>query len=1268
MGKLVRLELFNFKSYKGHQSIDFGDSYFTSIIGPNGSGKSNCMDAISFVLGIKSSQLRSAHLRDLIYRGRVLRTDIEAAQAAAGDRATKDGDDEGEVDSQRASRNDPKTAWVMAVYENDDGEEQQWKRSITSAGSSEYRINNRLVTAVQYNTALEGENISIKARNFLVFQGDVEAIASQSPKDLTKLIEQISGSLEYKAEYDRLKIESEKATETSTFNLNRRRGINAEIKQYQEQKKEAENYATKIDERDEVVVTHILWKLFHFQQVMNVNKEEIEKEQAELMEIKRNHDKCDQKLDQAKKEQARAMQDASRTEREIRKKERELEERETSLVPVDEKINIATKKLKSLAGRVKDIERDKESEELRVAQLEKDLAIVDKAQKKFETEQKKLAEQTGTVLSDADLAEYNKLRERVNTRIAAEQIKVDNYTRQQKTDEESVNSLKSKLESTQYTLANVKAELAEMTERKERITNQVSQISQEIDNKKREYNTITSERLRQAQKHTELEEKLAECGAKLLEVDDGRQQNQRQVQMRETIATLKRIFPGVKGRISDLCKPKLKKYNDAVSTVLGRHFDAVVVDTDKTAKDCIEYLREQKMGQATFYPLETIQNKPINSNLKGMHRGMRMAIDTIEYDASVDRAMQHACGNSVVCDDLAVAKYICYEKGLEVRAVTLDGTVIHKGGLMTGGYTSGRGQRRFEDQEVEGLRRLKENLLAQIEALPNKNNRRGAQEETLQGELTGLEQQLEYLRNELRILQRDLAAKSKEVTHTETHYNSLLPKLREATASLEALQARLAEHQTIVSSAEDEVFAEFCRKHQYENIRIYEQRQGSIQAEFAQRKLEFAKQKSKLESQLSFEKQRLKSTSERIENLENGAKRDRRTLEELEAEKEQIQEEMDLLGGELDILKETLATKQSAVEKRVEKVNELRRELSKRNEELKAVMKTIVGLEAEIERNTAGRYAILRRCKLEGIKIPLTDESSSLEKLPIEDTIAQEDEQDPEAMDVDEEEDPLSSAVKPVTIKDYGIEVDFHELSDDLRESAEEKIEEELLDKIKTLSSELDRMAPNMKAIERLEGVESRLHETDAEFERTRKEARVAKEKFQAVKEKRYELFNKAFTHISEQIASVYKDLTKSATFPLGGQAYLDLEATTDGEPYLDGIKYHATPPTKRFRDMEHLSGGEKTMAALALLFAVHSFHPSPFFVLDEVDAALDNANVAKLREYIRNHAAPGFQFVVISLKTGLFQGSQSLVGIYRDQAECSSRCLTLDLRKYVEA
>jgi energy-coupling factor transporter ATP-binding protein EcfA2 len=223
-----------------------------------------------------------------------------------------------------------------------------------------------------------------------------------------------------------------------------------------------------------------------------------------------------------------------------------------------------------------------------------------------------------------------------------------------------------------------------------------------------------------------------------------------------------------------------------------------------------------------------------------------------------------------------------------------------------------------------------------------------------------------------------------------------------------------------------------------------------------------------------------------------------------------------------------------------------------------------------------------------------------------------------------------------------------------------EKTEETLSEAIATLATELERLNPNMRALDRLTETETRLKTIERDFEASRRAAKRAKDAFDEVKDQRFELFNKAFAHISDQIGSVYKDLTRSANFPLGGQAYLDIEDSD--EPYLMGVRYHAMPPLKRFRDMEHLSGGEKSIAALALLFAVHSHQPSPFFVLDEVDAALDNANVAKVANYVKMHARPGMQFIVISLKMGMFVESQTLVGVMRDQGANSSRALTLDV------
>ena len=989
------------------------------------------MDAISFVLGIKSSHLRSAHLRDLVYRGRVLRTstingDGSATNGVNGNAPGEEASDEEVSQRTTQERHDPKSAWVTAVYEDDAGDEQFWKRTITNQGVSEYRINDRVVTAQQYNEALEAENILIRARNFLVFQGDVEAIASQSPRDLTRLIEQISGSLEYKAEYERLKDAQDEALDNQNYNLHRRRGINSELKQYEEQKREAESYSKKADERDQAIVTHILWKLYHFQRVIEESGAEIQKHQEELKEHRRSIEKYEHGLEEAKKEQTKAGKEVAKVERSMKSKEKEVEAKENSLVPIAEKIDISRKSVSRCEKRVADISKERDNHTAGVKQSTKDLKVVEKAQGQWETERKKLAEQEGRQLSNADIQQYTRLREDVNKRTAADQSNVDNLSRQLKSDEETVNSLKSKVDSAEWQSQKLEAELGDINDHKSDVNVQIKEITRDISKKRKAYNEQTSERLRLAQIRTEKDEQLQEVLTKLLEAEDGRKQNEKDIRMRNTVSDMKRMFPGVKGRVSELCKPIEKRYGVAVSTVLGRNFDAIIVENEKTAIDCIQYLRDQRRGQATFIPLDTIQWTASTSNLKGT-RGTRMAIDTINYDSSLERAVAYVCGNAVICDDLAVAKHVCWEKRNDVKAVTLDGSIIHKGGNMTGGQGGKQDTRRWEDSEVENLHKLKDKLIADLSSLPEP--RRGAtEEETLQGELTGLEQKLVYAKEEVKAYERNQISKQKELSHAQEQLQGARPKYREKLGEFENSKRHLEELQAAVSEIQDEVFGVFCRRLGYDNIRVYEAQQGSLQQEAAQKNLEFSTQKSRLQSRIKYEEQQLQETKSRIKRLEDQIKQDQALVEELEAERESTQNELDTLGAEIDQLTEQLEKQKAKHTQKAEKVNEQRREVQKRSKNVDGTLRTITGLESERQLSAAGRYTLFRRCKLEDINIPLTEESKSLDQLPIDEVV----QTDPDAMDLDEDQD--SSSLQPSTIQDHGIDVDFDDLDDDLKD------------------------------------------------------------------------------------------------------------------------------------------------------------------------------------------------------------------------------------------
>ncbi|KAL2119442.1 hypothetical protein VTJ04DRAFT_6403 [Mycothermus thermophilus] len=1261
MGKLIRLELFNFKSYKGHHVLQFGDSYFTSIIGPNGSGKSNSMDAISFVLGIKSSHLRSSHLRDLVYRGRVMKTskiqdDGAAAPATNGQSNGFENGDDDEGSSQRASRNDPKTAWVMAVYEDDAGEIHRWKRTITSSGTSEYRINDRVVTAQQYNEALEEENILIKARNFLVFQGDVEAIASQSPQDLTRLIEQISGSLEYKEEYERLQAEVEAAAENQNFQLHRRRGINSEIKQYQEQKKEAENFQRKTEERDEAVITHILWKLYHFQRVMDESSAQIQEHHENLKEFRRNVETFEKKLDAARKEQANVGREVAKIEKGIKIKEKSIEDRENSLVPIDEKITQSTEDMATLRKRIADVVKDRDEKATTIQKLQKDLATVEKAHQLFEKQWTETLKKQGKELSDTDRKEYTTLQAEAMRKTSENRARLANLERQLKADEATVSSLRGKIDNFEAAVEKLQNELQAIKDRRDACQDQVRQITSEIEAKKKVFNSVQSERIRINHTHTELEEKLRDVLRKLEDADMGRRQNEKEMRMRNMISDLKRIYPGVRGRVGELCKPKQKKFDEAVITALGREFDAVVVDTEKTGVDCVQYLKDQRFPPITFIPLDNIKVNTSNSAVKGIP-GARLTIDTIDFDPSLERAIAYACGGSVVCDSLEIAKDIVYNRKIQVKAVTLQGYVIHKAGTMSGGRLpeDKGGKRRFEEHDVQNLQRLAEKFRDEIAKLP-RPGRRGAAEETLQNEIAALEQRLRLQQSELAAFEKNLKSKQKELDHAKRELSEYQPKYAEKEGELRQSRANVERFTKAIAEVEDKIFANFCKRLGYENIRAYEAQQGSLEQEAAQKRQDFDLQKKRIQNNLSWETSQHTAASDRVRAMEETLKRHEKDLEAYKKEKRDIEKAKAQDRDELEALQESLEEVRAEYAEKSKKVADAKQDLQRKNKEIESRLKEISNLEAMVQKNSSQKLALLRRCKLEQIQIPLRQ--GSLDNIPNEDVLLQKDQ---DAMDVDGEED--EDEVLEAAMDDYGIEIDFDRLDDDLK-NPDDDAEDRLQAKITALTNELEKLNPNMRAMERLESVKARLEATERDFEESRAALRAAREAFNKVKEKRFELFNRAFTHIQEQITHVYKDLTRSDAYPLGGQAYLDIEEDTD-TPYLSGIKYHAMPPLKRFRDMEHLSGGEKTMAALALLFAIHSYQPSPFFVLDEVDAALDNANVEKIKKYIREHAGPGMQFIVISLKPTLFQDSESLVGVYRDQEINSSRTLTLDLRKY---
>lgn len=185
-------------------------------------------------------------------------------------------------------------------------------------------------------------------------------------------------------------------------------------------------------------------------------------------------------------------------------------------------------------------------------------------------------------------------------------------------------------------------------------------------------------------------------------------------------------------------------------------------------------------------------------------------------------------------------------------------------------------------------------------------------------------------------------------------------------------------------------------------------------------------------------------------------------------------------------------------------------------------------------------------------------------------------------MEVDNDE-PSQLSIRTT---DWEVEVDYTALTTAERRDSSQERDAQFREELKRRGNEIENMAPNLKAIDRLEGVEQRLDEVEEDYSAARRAAKRAASEFEKIKQQRYATFYDAYSHIAGQIDRIYKDLTSNESCPEGGTAYLSLDNIE--EPYLGNVKYHAMPPMKRFRDMDMLSGGEKSVAALALLFAIH--------------------------------------------------------------------------------
>ncbi|KAA8499351.1 Structural maintenance of chromosomes protein 1 [Porphyridium purpureum] len=1278
---LETLELHNFKSYGGTTCIG-PLRRFSAVIGPNGAGKSNLMDAIAFVLGVSTRALRGTQLNDLVHRGK----------------------------DESRSHWEAKTAWVqITVRLEDAGTHIKLRRQVSAkhASQSEYYVDGRQSTYDAYKTRLESLGLRAKTRNFLVFQNEVEAVAMRSAKQLTELFEQVSGSVELKAEYERIAAAREQAEQDTLFAFKKKKGMSAEKKMLKVQREEAAAFQALQDELADARVQLYLFRLFHISRARATNDADLEETSAAVADAERTVASLEQALAGAKRNVASYNKARTLLSGKVSAKKSRLQAAQPELARVGAEMKQMQHKVTKQQAALTKRKEHTDAQACEINALKNALDEVDATLARLNTEMQ-VAEASERRVTQDDIDAYHALKQRAASESSSVQQQLDAARRRELilTQRHKSAALRNaewrtRMQTAREEIAKLEARCANLAQQKRRAETDAQRAADVL-------SAVVLMQGERARKRAELQRSVDECTDSLRAAKVDARDDSRERKLTEAYDNMQRLFPGIRGRLSELCKPVHSRYREAVAVVFGKLMDAIVVDTEHTAAECIQYLKEKRVGVATFLPLNTLRVPELDERLRGSISGMstaRLVIDVLKFEPEISKAVEYAAGSAMVTDTLDEARALRYgsgagSSGLKVKVATVDGSLIDKSGFMTGGTLSradGARAQRWARADMDALRRTRASALKELDALDepveltaivpavaaasggiesSADDETGTEgqgrttsrpdeqqeprlslrehEEALRAQIAQLERGAQFLQQDIdnsrdktvrleRVLasaERELQSTSEQVQHQEQEQ-----------AALDEERTRVAEFEQRLAGMEEAIFDDFCSRVGVASVREFERVHVSRSEAFTHRRLALETQRHKLADQLAYERDRAANAELELRELEGAVRTAQLRVDALQEKRSRLDTARQKLQDELHELEEELRALTANLDDAQLLHAKLVKEHAAAAAELHSLRSTVVSLNGVRDELDTEKRSLLSECKVEQIRIPFVDDTNGS---------SVEENNDDDAMLIGMDR-----------------EIEFGSLPRKLRDAAltsnatlRGKKRSEMEEQIKALSVRLEALAPNMRAAagERAEDVAQRVAEAATAFEAARERHAELQTQFNAVRDERIRRFRACFDHVSGCVDGLYKQLTRSQAYPMGGTAHLSLEAAADGslEPYSGGVKFNAMPPTKRFRDMDQLSGGERSVAALALLFAIHDFQPASFFVLDEVDAALDALNVSKLAAFFQRRSRT-VQTIVISLKDAFYEKADALVGVYRDARDDTSHVALLDLSEFAQ-
>lgn len=1076
-------------------------------------------------------------------------------------------------------------------------EEVTLTRKLHRDGRSDYFINKQTVrlkdiTDIFTDSGLGKESFSI------VSQGQVESVFNSKTKDRRGIFEEAAGVLKFKER----KKDAENELEKTKGNLNRIKDILYELEGQRDDLENESNKAKKyLDikanlEKADIFVTTT--DILHDNEAFASGKAEESSLQSANQKTKRQEEEIDRKLNQLKAEELSKRDQSEIVHNELLNVVQNIERAESDLKLSNEKSKQSEQEKARIQEEIKSFESKSISLNKKIATLEEKIKTEQKEYESIRSKQKK---------ADKELSKLSGSKEDLLASIRSKYMNaIQNRTQlnNQQTYLDKENSkAKAQLERYEANRSDIKNSITTSK-------NELQEDTTALLKTEKVLNILLCDYKKKAESFEEMKEKKQALSKKYESIN---RHYHKSKQKYDTLLSMQNNYSsfyqgvqkvmqnqanleGIVGTVAELIRVP-EEYQTALDLALGGNSQHIIVEDDKSGRKAISFLKKNRAGRATFLPLTTIEPRYVRSDIQQqlfrMNGFVAIASELISYDKKIKAVIQNLLGNIIIAENLKSANAISRQINRRHRIVTLEGDVINVGGSMTGGSRrKSQSAHIFSQQnELEDLKISLPKLEKQLKASQEKF-------ESLDNELNQSSVEIEQLR-----------LKGEEKRNEEQQLKNMINS-KELTLqeNKKRLKATDFEYNEVKDTLEENA------------LTLKENKQTHLQ----------------IEKELKNIQNEMDNTEEVFTNQEKVREEINETLKEIQEELSNkkvsilsLTREKDLYNEQLEEVKQSLTHVNGVLSNNEhEKPKEPIETIEARKEKLEQVKEKLLEEQNSLKNDLAEINETLNQFESsqKGLRIKRESIQNDLSKTSVK---------------VSQLETSLSQALNYLN-EEYAVsfEESKENLADDLDYLAEKENVKALKQNIKTMGS------VNVQAIEDFKLLDERYNFMSSQRDDLLK-----------ARDDLFDTMEQMDTEVATRFEETFNKVQKafSQVFPKmfgGGRAELIL---TDPDNMLEtGIEIKAQPPGKNLQQLSLLSGGERALTAISLLFAIIHTRPMPFVILDEVEAALDDANVLRFGNYL-NSFDNDTQFIVITHRKGTMESANTLYGVVMQEKGVSN-------------